>query len=222
MTSVQSSLSVVIKKYTLDNNNNNTNQDEKDIIGPWQRRENYIKTFGWSIPSFDVLQRICSLQKETNLKIVDYAGGRGFWAYLLVLLGCDVVSYDNFYDFEQQSMRPTDSERYFRQRRQVMVDNGFGRLESAKNFFEIGSDDTIKIYPNSILFIAWGREHFAGNVVEQYIKNGCRHVIIIGEESGGCTFPADYFAENDEWDCECLSIPQFYGIHDYVTINIKK
>jgi hypothetical protein len=79
------------------------------------------------------------------------------------------------------------------------------------------SEETYVQKPNDVLFICWGRNF--SKIVEQFINNGGTDVIIIGEESGGCTFPCDYMEIHPTWHTKKYEVPRSAGLVQYMTIS---
>ena len=156
-------------------------------------------TFSWAIPDEKAIQLISKYSP-----IIEIGAGRGYWAKLISETGADILAFDLF---------PPNKE--------------------ARNFFHHapglyfpvakGGAATVKKHPNRTLFLCW--PPYDTPMALQTVKafKGT-HVIYIGEGSGGCTGCDKFhsYLEKHFDEVETYSIPQWFGIHDYMSVHKRK
>lgn len=92
----------------------------------------------------------------------------------------------------------------------------------SKNFWPIYRDDNYKVYCNDILFIAWGTYRLEC-IIYDYVEQGGKCIIILGEEERGCTFGPDFFVNNPNWKVELHKVPGPASLYsERLSINIRK
>lgn len=162
-------------------------------------------TLGWTIPDKIIVDGIAEAYKKhaggAKAKVVDYGSGVGLISHLLNIEGIPTISVDE----------------------KIINGRVFVKPRVVKNYI---------VNPKDILLISWGldkdtheSDHFY-NVVQKYIIDGGKCVIIIGEVESGCTFPADYFSANKhrrrKWDTTSYEILNFYTVHTFMTVNHRR
>lgn len=181
----------------------------------------YNSTIGWAL----VTEKACGLLHSAVLKhfetypdarFIDVGAGSGVFAHILCELGIPKEKIIAF-DLEE----PTH------------------KLEGQRTFWNI--THTVDIKPTDVIFVAWGSG--TTRIVDQYMSNGGKCVIILGELCYGCTFPADYFVENSDcsfddgsndnenpvntrsssWDIDMYHVPGPASNHgEHLSINRRK
>ena len=171
-----------------------------DIMRNCFAKVSFNEFLGWTIPSIDIIQTIITLQLNTRLPVYDLGSGRGLLLLLLRRSGCNVFGVDL-----TQPTHPGDTD---------------VPLICPPDILYSGKDaDVIPI--RSILLICWGSG--CHEQLESYIRRGGKHVVIIGEDGDGCTLSANYFKDNHiaGWSTTQMNVPNFFGIHTFMTINIR-
>ena len=89
---------------------------------------------------------------------------------------------------------------------------------------KVKQSDVYRVPKDHIFLVSWGYpESDAGEALENYISDGGRCVIIIGEDERGCTYPSyDYFAKQSQWTTELIEIPNFHLISTKMSVSIRK
>lgn len=87
---------------------------------------------------------------------------------------------------------------------------------------KMGAREAVEFYREAnLLLISWPPydEHEIIKVCEAW--GTARPIVYIGEGSGGCNAPDEFFAHFRKEPCE-ITIPQWPGIHDYLQIGYWK
>jgi SAM-dependent methyltransferase len=137
--------------------------------------------------------------------IVELGAGTGYWAALATQVGADVIAFD---------IAPPvlgDERNHYHKNRQL--------------FFHVQEGDVAKAAecPNRTLFLCWPpySEDMAHRAL---LAHAGQTVIYVGEGQGGCTGD-DAFHELLESSFECIEtvhIPQWYGLHDWMSVWRRK
>lgn len=176
------------------------NNDKKMYsIVEWIRHNFFTDIIGWAIPSKSTIDIICNtvsehLKKYPDAKFIDWGCGSGIWSFLFNING---ISANNI----------------------IAVDNSSFLYEKHyyPRIFEI-SDFSV----NDILFIAWGQDDGpVEKFVENFINNGGKYVILLGESNFGCTFNSHYFRNIEGWKITEFKVDGGQSNIDYLTINRK-
>lgn len=174
-----------------------THSRQDDIDENWMDRKSYYnKYIGWTIPSWDMLSQIKSVQKQMNMPLCDYGSGSGLMTHLLKLMDCLVYGVDlkegwpNVGKFYQPDI-----------------------LMTGKSIYHVPIDH--------IFLVSWGYLPLKGSPLDDYIERGGKCIIIIGEDGYGCTYPSYDYVNSDSWRSTIVEIPNFYGIHTKMSINIR-
>lgn len=158
----------------------------------WRLKESYA--FG--IPDEKAIKLIASYSP-----IVEMCAGLGYWAYLLDQMGCDIVAYD------------------------TCPDGGNKYIPNGKTpWFNVQKCDEDFVPPrNRSLFMCWPPydDSVAFDILSRYSGDT---LVYVGEYEGGACADGQFFELiDDSWDqIEWYDIPQFYGLHDELTIYKRK
>lgn len=151
-------------------------------------RMELISEYSWAIPN-----------EEAILTIVDYSpiieigAGTGYWASLVEKVGGDIIATDDMSREDQYN----------------------------SEFFNV-LDRNAKIaseYPERTLFLCW--PEYDDPMGETALKSyEGENVILVGEDMGGCTGCDGMYRElGSNWEIvEDVSIPNWYGIKDYLQV----
>lgn len=170
----------------------------------WQKRDEGNTRYAWAIPSPQAAKWIA----ERCPRIVEVGAGRGYWAKVLSDAGCDVVAYE-----------PT-------------VENGdlnanhwFASSVAYGLYFPVECGDHQKawLHPDRTLMLCWP-PYDDGMASEALAGYRGEQLLYVGEGDGGCCGDDRFWKMvSDGWeeagDC---NIPQWPGMHDYVTLYRRK
>jgi hypothetical protein len=158
--------------------------------GSYRLKDAYNETFGWVIPSVQMLSIIKQLQLSTGKRICDYGSGKGLLTYLLRKIGCNVRSVDKYINASC----------------------------FAKPDVVLSRRGNYKIHSTDILLMSWGL--YNPSMLRRHVRNGGSCVIIIGEDEDGCICPPyNYFDENPEWTVALYDVPNFHGIYTKMSVS---
>lgn len=174
-----------------------THSRQEDHDENWMDRKGYYnQQIGWTIPSWEMLLQIKSVQKQLNAPICDYGSGSGLLTHLLKLMDCDVYGVDckkgwsNVGKFHKPDIL----------------------VEDKDGFYQVPA--------NHIFFISWG--YINEPTLKNYIERGGKCVIIIGENEEGCTYPSyDALSAVSGWTSRVVTVPNFHGIYTKMSINLR-
>jgi len=161
----------------------------------YEMRRKLTKKYAWAIPTPEAIEAI-----KKYLPIIEIGAGKGYWASLI---DGDIICFD------KHAGRPEDN---------FHVDDtaGFYPVEE-------GSHEKIAEHPDRTLFLCWPPYDtpMAADCLREY---GGTHLVFIGEGRGGCTAGDDFWKMiEDGWETiEDIGIPQWNGIHDWLTIYVRK
>lgn len=157
-------------------------------------RELCVKKYAWAIPSDEAIKEIAKYSP-----LLEIGAGSGYWAFLLQKQNVDIVCIDAQMGYTFK-----------------------------KNYVEVkkGTDRLIKNYTNRNLFLCWPNHSssFAMRCLRNFFKSEAKYFIFVGEDWGGCTGGNDFFdLKHKKFELvNKIFIPQWDGIHDYVSIWRKK
>lgn len=168
----------------------------------WKRMQ---RTWSWAIPTEGAL---AAIKEESPGGVVEIGAGGGYWAMLLRERGVDVIAYD--------ADPPPTNDYWF------IGKEPFSEVIKCDHHAVIGHGDRT-------LFLCWPSYDlkWTHEVIELYPGNT---VIVIGEGSGGCTgtermhellgegYEEQLGAEPLFTVDSTLPLPQWHGLHDYMTI----
>lgn len=161
-------------------------------------RTDLIKTYGFAVPTKDALFEIGSLDP-----ILEVGCGSGYWASLLEKMDVDIIATD------------------------LNQDSGFGFLRKWKHIYtpaeQLDAVSAVKKYPKRNLLFIWPSydEDWAFEALKE---STCKNVIYVGEGSGGCTANEAFHLELESnfERTNTVGIPQFYGLHDFMSVWSRK
>lgn len=155
-------------------------------------RTKLVKHFAWAVPDEPALELV-----GATGKVVEIGAGGGYWASLLHNRGVEVHAYDP---------EPGQSNYSTFLWRRVLE----GKAEPAAD------------HPDCTLFLCWPSysSGFATEALDRYTDAGGKRVAYVGEYEGGCCADDDFFRTLGKQyrEAELSYIPQYPGIHDYLTI----
>lgn len=164
-------------------------------------REEHIRTMGFAVLTPAVVQLVSKYSP-----LLEVGAGSGYWSYELSRAGADIIATD------------PGEERYAR------IDEECGRW--TKLWFPIEklrAHKAIAKYPDRNLLMSWPS---IGKQWSAHAANVFRgeYLIHIGEGHGGCTGCDQlYKAFNKLYEeVEEVTLPQFFGIHDRLTVYRRK
>ncbi len=153
-----------------------------------------VQRYSWAIPCEEALQVLVALSP-----VVEMGAGTGYWTHLLRERGVDVVAYDQ--------MPPDGSD-----------SNGFHRGATPWTSVLIGSPQMLEGHAHRTLLLCWPpMTDMAAECLRVYRGST---VVYVGEGNGGCTGD-DVFHEalgRNFVQKQEVCIPQWGGIHDYMTV----
>ncbi len=165
-------------------------------------RSTLIQKYSFAIPTREAIKGIIKYSP-----IVEIGAGSGYWAYLIEQYGGSIVAFDND-ERNKKWSKSSKQEEYF-----------------TKKWFPIkyGDEKEIDNYPNHTLFLCWVEycSDYGLNSLKRYKG---KYFIHIAEPNGGCTDNNEFFEYlkiNFE-EIKSFYIPQWYGIHDYLTIYKRR
>lgn len=185
--------------------------DWDNFEAAYEARRKSVSHYAWAVPTEDAIRRIIECGP-----VVEIGAGSGYWASLIAQLGGDVVAYDQY--------EPSENKDYPFEQGWFKVDEG-GPEKAAE-------------HSDRALFLCWPpyAMSFAFECLKAYQGDT---VIFVGEGTGGCTGDDDFFQAigedtyslsdsatrkgADDWEeVECVTIPQWEGLHDHMTIYRRK
>ena len=172
---------------------------DSNINAPWdlnyRMRRELTKKYAWAIPTPEAIAVI-----QKYLPIIEIGAGKGYWASLI---GGDVLCFDCHAKNPEVNNHVDGGEPYYKVRR--------------------GGADRVEDHPERTLFLCWPPydTEMAGDCLRAYTGT---HLIFIGEGNGGCTGGACFWKQiEEEWESlEDVQLPQWHGIHDWLTIYVRK
>ena len=169
--------------------------DNADVWGSsynWQRELRDL--YGYAIPSEDAIDRLARLSP-----IVEIGAGNGYWAHVLSRAGADVVAYD------------------------VALGRRNRWVDGERRWFDVqyGDEFAASRHPDRTLLLCWPpyNRPMAYDAARHHRAFGGKRLAYVGE-SWGCTACDRFHAFVDE-ECESIGgagIPQWYGLHDKVSV----
>jgi len=158
--------------------------------------ERYTLTnhYSWAVPNQEAIDYLVS-----QSPIIEMGAGTGYWSKLISDSGGEVIAFD-----------------------ESPYDNHWCKNQ----WYEITKIDSVGIladYPEHTLFLCWPpyNTSFAYDCLKTYKGN---QLIFVGEGCGGCTGDGNFFSLlEEEWEEVCsISIPQWFGMHDYLVSYKRK
>jgi tetratricopeptide (TPR) repeat protein len=161
-----------------------------------------VRKYSWAIPNEEALTTIRDLGP-----IVEIGAGSGYWSAMLKARGADIKSFDI-----APLGTPDGVKNYYH-----------GASDRAWTEILPGDESTAALYPERTLMLSW--PPYGEPVAYNALKNFKGDTLVyIGEGYSGCTGD-DAFHEllEAEWEStKYVDIPQWDGIHDYLTVYKRK
>lgn len=165
----------------------------KHSFKDYVHRSALVQKYAWAIPNNEAIEAI----KALNTAIVEIGAGSGYWARVLSESGIDIKAFD---------------------------DNSWCDPFTTHWFYvEQGSIEKATEHSDKALMLCWPNYDtpFAYEALKAYRGNT---LIYVGESGGGCTGDDQFHHLLDtEWNHkESIDLPQWFGIHDYLSIWIRR
>jgi hypothetical protein len=163
-------------------------------------RRTFCQQYSFAIPSEAALALIAQ-----HAPILEVGAGTGYWAHELSQRGVDIVATDVVVSSE------ADEHPHYGFNKQWHLVLEMPGVEAVARF----TDRTLLlIWPS--YFDKWAAEVLAAFPGDT--------LIYIGESEGGCCADEDFFRllDNHWEEKETLDLPQWFGIHDYLTLYQRK
>ena len=168
-------------------------------IDVYTARHSMVLDYSWAIPAEGALDALAELGP-----IVEVGAGGGYWAALLRARGVDILAYDE----SPVGNRPN--------------------VQARRQWSEVRQAPAAvaRRHADRALFLCWPpyAMPMAFSALYGYLDRGGKTLAFVGESDGGCTGNADFFDLIDEHmvEAKTCSLPQWPGIHDYLTIYTRK
>jgi hypothetical protein len=159
----------------------------------YRARRHLVSRYAFAIPDAAALEAIARYGP-----ILQLGAGTGYWAWLLRRDGVDILPVD--------LCPPSGGQNEWFTMRHEFVP------------VHVGDVNVAAAHPERALFLCWPpMTEMAADALHHYRGD---HVIYIGEGTGGCTASEAFFAtlERDWREAMTVAIPQWDGIHDYLTV----
>jgi len=160
----------------------------------------------WFIPNMELINEIIKLHITTKLPVYDMGCGYGLMVALLNYLDIPCYGLDN------------NSETYDRQKL-IKLLQPFNIILPSDDKFVTDNINNITGC-DFIFFQSWGR---STECLKNYINNGGKYIIIVGEDDDGCTHPSASFIKSKNYDIKSsidIKIPVWTGIRDWANISV--
>lgn len=159
----------------------------------YTRRAEVTKRYCFAVPTDEALDLIASYGP-----VVEIGAGTGYWAELLRQRGCDVAAYD---------IMGESHAKWF--------------PHGLVGHVDVGDASMAGEHPDRTLLLVWPyMDAMAFDAATAYAHSGGKRLVYVGEGHGGCTATDEFFdLLREEWtEVAEVSIPQWTGIHDYMTV----
>ena len=177
----------------------------------WLQRMSYTHAVSWHLTNEIIIDMLCKYSP-----VLSVGSGKGFTESIAKKNGCDIICTDEC----AVENNPYHTKRDFiciKEYNQYLNNKSFMDIETIK------ATKAIKKYPDRNVFMAWCpySENMGYDVVK-VIKN--QVLMCIGEPEGGCTGNDKMFnyLYNNYNVIDSISIPQWGGMHDGLTIYKRK
>lgn len=161
-------------------------------------RHKYIEQFGFAILTAETIEAL-----RQYSPIVEAGSGSGYWAYEMKKRGLDIIATEP-YPGRPKIYKETEWKMY-------------------TEFEKLTGPRAVRKYPTRTLLIVWPDYQARWPTVTLQAFSG-ETVIYVGEGAGGCTADDKFHdhLESNFNEIAYLKIPNFFGIHDGLTIYERK
>jgi hypothetical protein len=171
------------------------------VHSEFQRRDKFVSEYAWGVPSKEAIDKI--VEFTGGKPIVEVGAGKGLWAKLLQDAGAQVTATDDFSWENKKAFDPSQGQ--------------FTEVLDMKN------EEAAQLPGHDALMMVWPPydDPMAQQTLEKF--QGDR-LVLVGESRGGCTGDDCFHRDlGDQWDLkEHVSIPQWQGIHDDLSLWVRK
>ncbi len=159
-------------------------------------RREFTSNVSFAIPCREAINAI----QKYSPKLLELGAGTGYWSKLLCQYGTDIIATDNYSGKYNQNI---------------------GRYYPVRS---IDSIEATRIYFDLDIFMSWPclDKLWSANVLKQILPG--KYVFLISEGKYGCVGHDKTFNLLDIAfsSVDRVSIPQWYGMHDYLSIWQRK
>ena len=165
--------------------------DIEALISPFAARHELVTEYSWAIPTEEALDAI---ERHASAGVVEIGAGTGYWARFLRARGMFVQAYD---------LEPHDNPQ------------AQGRWSPV----EIGGPEKAALWPKCALMLCWP-PYDTPMALRSLVAYSGDTFIYIGEADGGCNGDKNFhkLVEKRWEEVEYVSLPQWPGIHDGLTV----
>lgn len=169
-------------------------------------RRSFVHKYGFAIPNREALLTLAKYQP-----ILEVGCGGGYWAYEMQKVGIQVVPTDPavWEVIPEHGSTP------------IHPDHGF-TTKWVDNIKLLNGVDAVTAYPNHTLFLCWPSysEDWAAQTLQSYYGNT---LVYVGEHGGCCANDRLFELLDTGWEeVEIITIPRWFGIHDYLWVYTRK
>jgi len=185
-------------------------ENNYDFLDSFKTRDKFTKLFGWSIPCKEAVDLIKKFAREP---LYDLMAGTGYWARILNKAGIDVRASDIHKIISKNHYHKSNKTNYIKNKRTKI---------RRKNAIKIAYDIGRKRINGDVFLSGPPYQSCTPTYILEYLPLNTRF-FYIGEGYGGCTGDASlylYLEKNFSLLAE-ENLPNFFGIHDYLSIHEK-
>jgi hypothetical protein len=167
-------------------------------------RGGLIREYAFSVPTAEAISTVIRHAPS----IIEMGAGTGYWARILTRAGSDVVAFD--------AIDPGSHNEY-------MADDGRGQRIGRWFNVQSGLASDASRYRDLALLLMW--PPYDDSMAADTVASWDGHTLIYaGESEGGCTADDRFFSLVSAGfeEIECVQIPQWYGINDWLWIYQRK
>ena len=177
-------------------------RNKDNLLREHYRRDAFVDEYGWSVPSKEAIEKIKEFVGDG--RVLEVGSGYGLWSKLLRDEGVNTHATDDLSWPEESTWHPSKKQ--------------FTSIENISNI------EAIEKYPGyNVLMMSWPDydSPFAITSLETFKGD---KIIYIGEGAYGCTGCDRFHALlNKEWErVGEVDIPQWSGLHDYLSLFVRK
>lgn len=163
-------------------------------------REELVTQYAWAVPNEAAISKIVGLGP-----VVEIGAGTGYWASLIAQAGGDILAFDLH--------PPETSPNAYRHRREYYP-------------VQPGGSEKAQEHADRVLFLCWPPwdDPMGFCTLTAYRKAGGQRVVYVGEDMHGCTGDDDFhrLLRKGYEEVEYCGIPNWYGIHDALSVWLRK